>query len=141
MSCQIAKTEIWKIMILLSGHKMLKFDNTIWAAQLAARPKSSFPFYEKLSTYVSPRVSEITQNVKSNILIHKSSQQQDFMKNTLNMEVNWPSFANFFMPKPQNLPVTHNLQEFISSYRFFLLTPVVVDHSWSNHSSIDSNQN
>ena len=38
---------------------------------------------------------------------------------TLDMEVNWPSFANFFMPKPQNLPVTHNLQEFISSYRFF----------------------
>ena len=119
MSCQIAKTEYWKIMIWLSWHKMLKFGNTIWAAQLAARPKSSVPFYEKLSTYVSPRVSEITQNVKSNILIHKSSQQQDFMKNTLNMEVNWPSFANFFMPKPQNLPVTHNLQEFISSYRFF----------------------
>ena len=63
------------------------------------------------------------------------------MIRTLDMEVNWPSFANFFMPKPQNLPVTHNLQEFISSYRFFLLTPVVVDHSWSNHSSIDSNKN
>ena len=98
---------------------MLSFGNTICVAQRTAQPKSSFPFYEKLSTYVSPRVSEITQNVKSNILIHKSSQQQDFMKNALNMEVNWPSFANFFMPKPQNLPVTHNLQEFISSYRFF----------------------
>ena len=57
MSCQIAKTEYWKIMIWLSGHKMLKFGNTIWAAQLATRPKSSVPFYEKLSTYVSPRVS------------------------------------------------------------------------------------
>ena len=57
MSCQIAKIEYWKIMIWLSGHKMLKFGNTIWTAQLAGRPKSSVPFYEKLSTYVSPMVS------------------------------------------------------------------------------------
>ena len=61
MSCQIAKTEYWKIMIWLSGHKMLKFGNTIWAAQLAARPKSSVLFYEKLSTYVSPMVSDSTK--------------------------------------------------------------------------------
>ena len=44
-------------MIWLSGHKMLKFGNTIWAAQLATRPDSSVLLYEKLSTYVSPKVS------------------------------------------------------------------------------------
>ena len=38
-------------------HKMLSFGNTFCAAQMSARPKSSFPFYEKLYTYVSPRVS------------------------------------------------------------------------------------
>ena len=43
---------------------MLKFGNTIWAAQLAARPKSSVPFYEKLSTYVSPRVSAVNKAEK-----------------------------------------------------------------------------
>ena len=59
MSCQIAKTEYWKNMIWLSGPKMLKFGSTIWAAQLAARPKSSVPFYENLSIYVSPRVSGV----------------------------------------------------------------------------------
>ena len=57
MSCHIAKTESWKIMIWLSGHKMLYFGNTICAAQMSARPKSSNPFYEKLSIYISPRVS------------------------------------------------------------------------------------
>ena len=36
---------------------MLSFGNTLCAAQNSARPKSSFPFYEKLYTYVSPRVS------------------------------------------------------------------------------------
>ena len=36
---------------------MLCFGNTICAAQMSARPKSSNPFYEKLSIYVSPRVS------------------------------------------------------------------------------------
>ena len=36
---------------------MLSFGNTLCAAQRLARPKSSFPFYEKLYTYVSPRVS------------------------------------------------------------------------------------
>ena len=36
---------------------MLSFGNTTSAAQIAARPRSSFPFYEKLSIYVSPRVS------------------------------------------------------------------------------------
>ena len=44
-------------MISLSRHKMLYFGNTICAAQMSARPKSSNPFYEKLSIYVSPRVS------------------------------------------------------------------------------------
>ena len=41
-------------------HKMLSFGNTLCAAQRSARPKSSFPFYEKLYTYVSPRVSDLT---------------------------------------------------------------------------------
>ena len=36
---------------------MLSFGSTLCAAQRAARPKSSHPFYEKLYTYVSPRVS------------------------------------------------------------------------------------
>ena len=36
---------------------MLSFGNTLCAAQRSARPKSSFPFYKKLYTYVSPRVS------------------------------------------------------------------------------------
>ena len=36
---------------------MLSFGNTLCAAQRLAWPKSSFPFYEKLSTYVSPMVS------------------------------------------------------------------------------------
>ena len=44
-------------MIWLAWRKMLSFGNTTCAAQIAARPKSSFPFYEKLSTYVSPMVS------------------------------------------------------------------------------------
>ena len=64
-------------------------------------------------------MAQPTQKINFEDLLHKKSPQQDFMIRTLNMEVNWPSFANFFMPKPQNLPVTHNLQEFISSYRFF----------------------
>ena len=38
-------------------HKMLSFGSTLCAAQRLARPRSSFPFYEKLYTYVSPRVS------------------------------------------------------------------------------------
>ena len=37
---------------------MLKFGNSTCTAQIAARPKSSIPFYEKLSTYVSPMVSD-----------------------------------------------------------------------------------
>ena len=37
---------------------MLKFGYTTYAAQIAARPKSSVPFYEKLSIYVSVRVSD-----------------------------------------------------------------------------------
>ena len=37
---------------------MLSFGNTICAAQISARPKSSFLFYEKLNPYVSCRVSE-----------------------------------------------------------------------------------
>ena len=36
---------------------MLKFGNTICAAQIAARPKSSILFHDKLSIYVSPMVS------------------------------------------------------------------------------------
>ena len=36
---------------------MLSFGNATCAAQISAQPKSSFPFYEKLSTYVSLRVS------------------------------------------------------------------------------------
>ena len=36
---------------------MLSFGNRLCAAQRLARPKSWFPFYEKLYTYVSPRVS------------------------------------------------------------------------------------
>ena len=36
---------------------MLSFGNTLCAAQRLARPKSSVLFYEKLYTYVSPRVS------------------------------------------------------------------------------------
>ena len=36
---------------------MLSFGSTLCAAQRSARPKTSFPFYEKLYTYVSPRVS------------------------------------------------------------------------------------
>ena len=36
---------------------MLSYDNTLCAVQIFARPKSSFPFYEKLYAYVSPRVS------------------------------------------------------------------------------------
>jgi hypothetical protein len=36
---------------------MLSFGNATCAAQISAQPKSSFPFHEKLSTYVSPRVS------------------------------------------------------------------------------------
>ena len=42
-------------------HKMLSFGNTLCAAQRSARPKSSYPFYEKLCTYVSPRVSVPTR--------------------------------------------------------------------------------
>ena len=45
---------------------MLSFGSTICAAQISARPKSSFPLYEKLYTYVSPRVSGCTgHHVKS----------------------------------------------------------------------------
>ena len=40
-------------------HKMLSFGNTLCAAQQWTRPKSSYLFYEKLYTYVSPRVSGI----------------------------------------------------------------------------------
>ena len=40
-------------------HKVLSLGNTLCAAQNSARPKSSFPFYEKLYTYVSPRVSAL----------------------------------------------------------------------------------
>jgi hypothetical protein len=36
---------------------MLSFGNATCAAQISAQPKSSLPFYEKLSTYVSLRVS------------------------------------------------------------------------------------
>ena len=36
---------------------MLLFGNTLCAAQMSAQPKSSFLFYEKLYTYVSPKVS------------------------------------------------------------------------------------
>ena len=36
---------------------MMSFGNTLCAAQMSARPKSSPSFYEKLYTYVSPRVS------------------------------------------------------------------------------------
>ena len=38
-------------------HKSLSFGITLCPAQMAARPKSSFLFYEKLSIYVSPMVS------------------------------------------------------------------------------------
>ena len=37
-------------------HKMLSFGNALCAAQNNARPKSLFPFYEKLYTYISPMV-------------------------------------------------------------------------------------
>ena len=40
---------------------MLSFGNILCAAQSSARPKSSFPFYEKLYTYGSPRVSDSAQ--------------------------------------------------------------------------------
>ena len=39
---------------------MLSFGNTICVAQVAAQPKSSFPFYEKLITYISPMVAALT---------------------------------------------------------------------------------
>jgi hypothetical protein len=44
---------------------MLSFGNTICAAQISARPKSSFLFYEKLNTYVFLRVSVYFQNMFS----------------------------------------------------------------------------
>jgi len=44
---------------------MLSFDNTLCAAQISARPKSSFPFYEKLYTFVSSRVSGYTSGFNS----------------------------------------------------------------------------
>ena len=40
---------------------MLQLGNTTCAAQIAAQPKSSVPFYEKLSIYVSVRVSDPIQ--------------------------------------------------------------------------------
>ena len=43
---------------------MLSFGNTLCAAQRSARPKSSFLFYEKLYTYVSPRVSVYNPSFK-----------------------------------------------------------------------------
>ena len=43
---------------------MLSFGNMyIMAAQISARSKSSFPFYEKMYTYVSPRVSDYKEIV------------------------------------------------------------------------------
>ena len=50
---------------------MLSFGNTLCAAQISARPKSSFPFYEKLYTYVSPRVSGTDRTAlgKTNVLL------------------------------------------------------------------------
>ena len=42
---------------MTSWQKVLSFGNTVCADQISARPKSSFLFYEKLSTYASPMVS------------------------------------------------------------------------------------
>ena len=50
--------------------QMLSFGNTICAAQMSARPKSSNPFYEKLSIYVSPRVSAVMFALCKNKNLH-----------------------------------------------------------------------
>ena len=46
---------------------MLSFGNTLSAAQGSAQPKSSFPFYEKQYTYVSPRVFVYAQSLNMEI--------------------------------------------------------------------------
>ena len=38
---------------------MLLLSSALFAAQRSAQPKSSFPFFKKLYTYVSPRVSAV----------------------------------------------------------------------------------
>ena len=57
---------------------MLYFGNTICAAQMSARPKSSNLFYEKLSIYVSPRVSGI--NIPMNMAILFQTGMKYFVK-------------------------------------------------------------
>ena len=61
---------------------MLSFDNTLCAAQISARPKSSYPFYEKLYTYVSPRVSEHDYGCGVSLygLAHKANYVDFFLK-------------------------------------------------------------
>ena len=53
---------------------MLSFGITVCAAQRLARPKSSFTFYEKLYTYVSPRVSGLNQSMA----LHKIEESNEF---------------------------------------------------------------
>ena len=71
MHCEITKT----YKIEKSYFDIKTEDAVIWqckmSAQISARPKSSPPFYEKLSTYVSLRVSD--QNASKRIKKHQKA--------------------------------------------------------------------
>ena len=67
---------------------MLYFSNTICAAQMSARPKSSNPFYEKLSIYVSPRVSDL--KVLLYLIYHNKRQRKK--------EELWPEAIHYKVP-------------------------------------------
>ena len=69
---------------------MLLYSNTICAAQIAARPKSSVLFYEKLSIYVSVRVSgEYKQvfQIEGHLRTMKGEPMQIHIKRNTNVTV------------------------------------------------------
>ena len=96
-------------------HKMLSFGNTLCAAQRSARPKSSYPFYEKRYTYVSPRVPacgihRLLINFRANLIIY-----------------NFQAFYFLHCKKLQN----HSSVFFLSFllYHWFKLT--LLENSWT----------
>ena len=78
-------------------HKILSFGNILCAAQRLAWPKSSFPFYENLYTYVSPRVSAYRVHFPkgSRLLGWPTSPA---LKNTLFFDINLKFVDSWLLP-------------------------------------------
>ena len=55
---------------------MLSFCRRTCSAKISVWPKSSYPFYEKLYTYVSPRVSAFNETIK---MIYKKQRLKTYL--------------------------------------------------------------